>query len=93
MEQGAHVDPPCDLVAHSSLNQHEVPSSIWPHFAARSSWGQLVDEEEGFLMRHCLGVYLYYALAGSATSHADVVGILQARSETRQLALEAHCFL
>ena len=74
MEQGVHVDPPCDL-------------------AARSPWGQLADEEEGLLMRHCLNVYLLYALVGSATSHVDVVGVLRAQSETRQHTLEAPCFL
>ena len=43
-------------------------------------------------MRHCLGVYLLYALVGSATSHVDAVGVLRAQSETRQLAPEAPCF-
>ena len=43
-------------------------------------------------MRHCLGVYLLYILVGSVTSHADVVVILRAQSETRQFSPEAPCF-
>ena len=76
MEQGARVGLLCQLVAHSSLSQHEVSSLVWSHLAARSSYGQLADEEVGLLMHHWFDIYLLYALVGSVTSHVDVVAVL-----------------
>ena len=91
MEQSAHVGPPCDLAARSSRSQHEVPSSIWSHLAARSPDDQLTGEEVGLLAHHFLLAHLFCAFVGSVISFADVVGDLQALPETRPLAPDP-CF-
>ena len=76
----------------TSLNMHEVPSSVWSHLTAHSSCGQLTDEEVGLFVHHCLSVHPLYALLGSVTSYVDVVGVLRAQFRTRQLAHESPCF-
>ena len=91
VEQGAHVGPPCDFTARSSLNQHVVPSLVWSHLDARSPDGQLADEEVGLLVHCCLFAHLLCALVGSATSSAGAVGDLRARSETHQLTPGSPC--
>ena len=92
MEQGAHVGPPCDLVARSSLNWHELPSLVWSHLVARFPDDQLADKEVGLLAHRCPLEHLLYALVGSTTSFADVVEDMRAQSVTRSIAPESSCF-
>ena len=75
VEQGAHIDLPCELIARSSLSQYEVPSLAWSHLVAHLLW---LARRRGGRSPHVSLVQCIspLRLVGSVISHVHVVVVL-----------------